>query len=226
MYCGIGFCAEVGPRVFWKSVTDFQAVFTQTFCFFYCCMGEIKCIFKKISAMKTFFLLLFALFISVGMSACDDGDDFNDMSQKIKLDILRAFEQKFPQASDVDWDKQGKYLVAEFKSPMGTEVIAPGANPQVLYEMEAWFDHAGNWRMTVMDVTYDLLPHNVQMGFVSSDYSGWKVVGTTIVQRNGQDTLYILEVKNNGYVHQLFFDPLGKLAKVNKHPSDDYSHLI
>ena len=57
-----------------------------------------------------------------------------------------------------------------------------------------------------------------------TEYAGIKVSNFT--KSNGQDTLYILEVKNNGYVHQLFFDPLGKLTKVNKHPSDDYSNLI
>ena len=176
--------------------------------------------------MKTFFLLLFAMFITVGVCACDERSDADDISQKIKVDILRAFNQRFPQAVDVDWDKEGKYFVAEFKSPIGSEVVGPGANPQVLYEMEAWFDHGGNWRMSVMDATYDMLAHNVQVGFTSSAYSGWKVDECSIVERNGQDTLYIMVVKSGSEERELYFNTEGKLTKEKKHPSDDYGDLI
>ena len=176
--------------------------------------------------MKTFFLLLFAMFITVGVCACDEGNEADDLSQKIKVDILRAFDQRFPQAQDVDWDKEGKYFVAEFKSPVGSEVIGPAANPMVLYEMEAWFDHGGNWRMTVMEVIYDMLPHSVQVGFSSCSYSGWKVEECNVVEGNGQDTLYILEVQNGSEERELYFNPQGKLTMEKKHSSDDYGDLI
>lgn len=177
--------------------------------------------------MKAIALFFFAMFISVGLCACDEstGED-----QKIGIDVLRAFEQKFPQAVNVEWDKEGRYYVAEFKSPAGwvqsEEITGAGATPEVLYEMEAWFDSGANWRMTVIDATYTMLPNIVQHGFTASNYGAWKVEDVDIVQRNGKDPVYILEVRQGKAERELYFNSEGVLTQEKRHSSDDYRELL
>ena len=57
--------------------------------------------------MKTIALFFFAMFITFGLCACDQ-DNHHD--QKISIEVLKAFEQKFPQAVGVEW-----YYVADFR---------------------------------------------------------------------------------------------------------------
>ena len=177
--------------------------------------------------MKAIALFFFAMFISVGLCACEDGTDDN---QKIDISVLNAFEQKFPLAKGVEWDKLGRYYVAEFKSPMGdgqyVELGTPGATPEVLYEMEAWFDSGANWRMTVIEATYTMLPNAVQHGFTTSNYGTWKVDDVDIVQRNGKETVYILEVKQGKTERELYFNSKGVLTHEKKHPSEGYRDLL
>jgi len=177
--------------------------------------------------MKAIALFFFAMFISVGLCACDESTGDNE---KISIDVLRAFGEKFPQAKDVDWDTHGRYYVAEFKSPAGwvqsEEITGAGATPEVLYEMEAWFDTAANWRMTVIDATYTMLPNSVQHGFTTSTYGAWKVDDVDIVQRNGKEPVYILEVKQGKVERELYFNSNGVLTHEKKHSSDDYRDLL
>lgn len=170
--------------------------------------------------MKTMALLFAAMLISFGLCACDDGDNG---PKKISTDVIKAFEQRYPQAVQVDWDRDGRYYVAEFKAPYGeaTGIISPA-----LYEMEAWFDAGANWKMTVMELTYDLLPDEVKGGFSTCRYSQWRVEDADIIERNGKSTVYALEVKQGKEERCLYFNARGELSKEMKKDSDDYRDLL
>ncbi|MBQ7773926.1 MAG: PepSY-like domain-containing protein [Bacteroidales bacterium] len=170
--------------------------------------------------MKTMALLFAAMLISFGLCACDNGDDH---PTKISTDIIKAFEQRYPQAVQVDWDREGKYYVAEFKAPYGgaTGIITP-----TLYEMEAWFDARANWKMTVMEITYDILPAEVKGGFTTSKYSEWRVEDTDIIERNGKETVYALEVKHGKDERCLYFNSRGELTKEMRKEINDYRDLL
>lgn len=169
--------------------------------------------------MKTMALLFAAMLISFGLCACDNGED---NPTTINTNIIKAFEQRYPQAVQVDWEREGKYYVADFKAPLvaETENISP-----VLYDMEAWFDTGANWKMTVMEVTYNLLPNEVKGGFTASQYSEWKVDDTDIIERNGKETVYALDVRSGKNEKCLYFTPKGELIKV-KNDSNDYWDLL
>lgn len=167
--------------------------------------------------MKTIALFFFAMFITFGLCACDQ-DNHHD--QKISIEVLKAFEQKFPDAVGVEWEKEGRYYVADFRSTL------PEGQTGVKYELEAWFDSSANWRMTVKDVTYDMLPQVVKDGFTASNFGAWNVEDSDIVERNGKDTVYVLEVEQGHQERYLYFNSNGKLTQERKNGSDDYRDLL
>lgn len=171
--------------------------------------------------MKQTLLILTAMLISFGLSACDKGEN---TTHKISTEVVKAFEQRYPQAVQVDWEREGRYYVAEFKAPYSAS--ATGIIPPTLYEMEAWFDLQANWKMTVMELTYNLLPDEVKNSFSISKYSTWRVEDADIIERNGKETIYAIEVENKGAERTLYFNSTGELTKELKKESNDYRDLL
>ena len=167
--------------------------------------------------MKTIAIFFLAFFISMGLCACDRD---NTHHQKISIEVLKAFEQKFPQAVAVEWEKMGHYYVADFRAPL------PEGKDGVKYEMEAWFDSSANWRMTVKDVTYDMLPQVVKDGFTASNFGAWRVDDSDIVERNGKDTVYVLEVEQGNEDRYMYFNSRGELTQERKNGADDFRDLL
>lgn len=173
--------------------------------------------------MKFLGLFLLAMCLTVGMCACNA--DSND-DKKVRVEVLKAFEQRFPQAVQIDWDVEGRYCVADFKGtvPDIPELSLEGVPPGTLFDLEAWFDSAGNWKMTVVDIPFRLLPQDVKTGFAASNYGTWKVEDTHVVQRNGSGSIYVIEVEQGNRERYLFFNSNGKLS--NEKKSDDYLNLL
>lgn len=167
--------------------------------------------------MKAVGLFFFAILVSFGLCAYNDTEEYVD-SQKVSIAVLKAFEQKFPQAVGVEWDKEWRFYVAEFRSPMA------GAQSLAMYDMEAWFDLNANWRMTVIDAAYKMLPQVVKDGFTAGNYGAWKVDDAHIVVRNGKDNIYIIEVEQGHQERDLFFNSSGELVKESR--SSDYKSLL
>lgn len=168
--------------------------------------------------MKTIALFFFAMFITFGLCACDEDNHLDN--KKVSIEVLKAFEQKFPQAVAVEWEKEGRYYVADFRAPL------PQGQDGMKYELEAWFDADANWRMTVMDVTYDMLPQVVKDGFTSSNFGAWRVEDVDIVERNGKDTIYVIEVDQGHQERCLFFNSAGELTQERKNSPDDFRYLL
>ena len=168
----------------------------------------------KFTAMKFLSLLILAMGLAFGLYACENKDD----DKKVSIEVLKAFEQKFPQAVQIDWDVEGRYCVAEFKDalPDISGLTLDSVPAATLFELEAWFDNAGNWKMTVVDVPYKLLPQIIKQGFTSSNYGAWKVEDADVIQRNGVDNIYIIEVEQNNKERYLFFNKDGELTKETK----------
>ena len=172
--------------------------------------------------MKFLSLLVLAMGLAFGLYACDKKDD----DKKVGVEVLKAFEQKFPQAVQVDWDVEGRYCVAEFKDalPAIGELSTDGIPANTLFEFEAWFDNSANWLMTVIDVPYKILPQSVKQGFTTSNYGAWKVEDADLIQRNGVDNIYIIEVEQNDKERYLYFNKDGKLIQEKK--SDFRAELL
>ena len=78
--------------------------------------------------------------------------------------------------------------------------------------------------MTVIDVPYKILPQSVKQGFTTSNYGAWKVEDADVIQRNGVDNIYIIEVEQNDKERYLYFNKDGKLIQEKK--SDFRAELL
>lgn len=168
--------------------------------------------------MKSFGILI--LLCALTFSAALYASNWEDGKARIKIEILNAFQQKFPNATDVEWDKEGRYYVAEFKS-----VPETGANRQPC-DMEAWFDSRANWKMTVSDVVYSILPAVVKDAFTSGNFGTWNVENAHIVERDGKENLYLLEVEHGRSERDLIYNQKGVLVKELKNDLEDYKSLL
>lgn len=147
-----------------------------------------------------------ALWGVVGFTGCDDNDDVTNLSGVIE----NAFNDKFPDATWVEWERKAGYYVAEFR--------------QDGMDVEAWYDNQGSWRMTESDFgrNLTLLPQAVQTTFQSSGYSQWTV--DDIDEYECPDkTFYLIEVKKAGQRdRKLFYSQDGLLLKdVEDKENDD-----
>ena len=126
--------------------------------------------------MKKFMVLVMGL-VSLGvMAGCDD----DSKSVKVPAAVQAAFGEMFPAASHVEWEDKGGYMVADFRSA-GTV-------------MQAWFDAAGKWYMTEEDISYAELPRAVRTAYEAGDYAAWHVDDVDKLLRNGQETVYVLDI--------------------------------
>ncbi len=126
--------------------------------------------------------------------------------------ILEQFRNQFPDAKDVTWDNQANgYYTANFTTD---------DNPQG--NNTAWFNERGHWDMTNYDIPFIAIPQAVREAFEASDYgqtdSGWRVDDEVeVLERNGNETLYVIEVqrKENGKETEidLYFTASGVLVK-------------
>ena len=154
--------------------------------------------------MRTKELLIGLALLAGGFTSCDNNDDNNYIPEQ---QILTTFENKYPNATKVEWEKKLQYHVADFREN-GREV-------------EVWIDNTGNWVMTEIDILFESLPEIVQSNFHSSEYASWKLEDVDKLERNEMATVYVIEVEKGKEDLNLYYDEEGTLLKI---VSDDKAH--
>ena len=104
--------------------------------------------------------------------------------------VLAAFQQKFPNAQDVDWSK-------EKNGEWEAEFEVPGSK-----EMSANFSADGRWLETETEIAYSELPAPVIAAL-----QGKKVKEAARIEKADGSTVYEAEVKRK----DLIFDASGKM---------------
>ncbi|RQP18258.1 PepSY-like domain-containing protein [Parapedobacter defluvii] len=115
------------------------------------------------------------------------------------------FRKKYPDATAVEWEREGTYFIAEFK--VGS------------LEKEAWFDDRGSWKLTETDLPYADLPAEVKKAHEAGDFSAWTVDDVDVVERDGFETIFVLEVERGNTEYDLYYLADGTLVKA--FPDDD-----
>ena len=149
------------------------------------------------------FIFLFAA-LTLMLAGCEKNDD------EIKNEAVeKALYQLYPDASRLNWDYEGQYVVVEFIASI------PTASRKV--ECEAWFDNIGNWFMTEFDIRYDELPSAVVKTFESGSYAKWYVEDVERLDRDGYASVYIIQVEDRSnkkeIEYELYYDEQGVLIK-------------
>lgn len=171
--------------------------------------------------MKQFKFFLMAALCSVFvLSSCSDDDS---LSRTPPIEIVKAFNEMFPNATNVSWTTIDDYDVARFYDA-GTraEMMQPNCT--------AWFSRTSNrWSMTDREIPFSSLPAAVRSAFESSVYaqSPWTVDDeANVLERAGSETFYVIEVDKNENGTEtdvdLYYTLEGKLVdEVIGAPEDD-----
>ena len=148
------------------------------------------------------------LFLSLAVCAafftsCDDDSVMNQSAE-----IESSFSMKYPNASKVEWEKEGIYSVAEFNID--------------LMEADAWFDTNAKWVMTETDITPQMLPEEVTKAIQTSEYATWRIDDVDLIERPDLENIYIVEVELGKIDKDLHYTAAGKFLKAD---SNDNSHM-
>lgn len=155
---------------------------------------------------RTILFWLAGLFI---LSACSD-DDQTPPNEA----VVQAFHTRYPTASKVEWDTKNSYLTVDF-------IDNQLANT-------AWFDQAGQWYMTETELNrLELLPAKVQAAFQAGIYATWQTDDIDRLERQNNETIYMIEVKQGKEEYDLYYSEDGILIKaIPDDDNDDYEGFL
>mgnify|MGYP000004888965 FL=1 len=146
--------------------------------------------------MKMKIQMLAMLFIAAMVfGACSD-DDKNDNITAPDA-ISKAFKEKYPAATDVEWERKGNFFVAD--------CWMDGR------EMDVWFDTQAVWQLTEVNISWEGLPAAVQTAFNTGEYANWKREDIDMLQYPVEPVQYVIEVEKGNMEYQLFYDQSGNL---------------
>lgn len=128
--------------------------------------------------------------------------------------IIKAFNEKYPGASRVEWEKKNSYMTADF-------VYEQSVNT-------AWFNNAGQWYMTETELRdISQLPEAVRIAFNNSEYASWTTDDIDRLERLDTEPIYIIEVKNGKAEFELYYSADGVLIKaIPDDDNDDYENFL
>lgn len=129
--------------------------------------------------MKLKLYLLCVLLMGIAFQSCDDDDD---TLANVPAAVQAAFNQRYPNASVKEWEKENGLIKADFWN---------GAQ-----ESEAWFLPDGTWVRTETDIPAATLPQAV-LDYVAANYAGFRVDDAEYVETPEGD-FYELELEKNG----------------------------
>ena len=150
------------------------------------------------------------------VSCSDDNDGPNGGNGTVPQAVLDAFQSQYGQTR-AEWSVKDGYAVAEFTGESG--------------ETTAWYalDDA-RWGMTETEIPYSALPQAIQSAIEESAYVDWTPDHEVdVLDRNGSEMLYVIEMKNGGVEVDLYYTEEGIL--VNEYvdsdgKGNDYSNYL
>ena len=89
----------------------------------------------------------------------------------------------------------------------------------------AWFENGdGAWSMTETDIRFDQLPEAVKRAFAEGEYADWRVDEVDMLDRDGVEVVYVVEVERDGREMDLYYSADGVLVKSVADAGDDYDY--
>ena len=135
-------------------------------------------------------------FLTIFLSSCNSQDN---ASQKVPSIILNTLNAKFPNNTDVDWEKKGDLYEAEFNDSDNTEITVQ------IHEL-------GNLVTQKQEIAISKLPLTLT-SIIKNQYKDYKIDGAKKLEKDGK-TYYLLELDGKGKIDQkLIFTPEGKEEK-------------
>jgi len=120
-------------------------------------------------------------------------------SGNIPVAVQKAFEQKFPNATNVKWDKENSH---EYEASFNQKGVKYSAN----------FSESGEWLETESPTTFDKLPSEVQVSFNKS-HKGDKVKTVLIIETAKEITKFEIEIKKGSKTVEFLYASDGNEIK-------------
>lgn len=169
--------------------------------------------------MKTHLLLSSALLSLALCTACNDDDNKNDNNNNKAPNALieKAFQSRYPNATNVEWTTKKGYDVAYFDLKTRTQTYTQ--------KNEAWFTNKGTWCMTESDLDEQQLPAAVLNGWKETTFAkqGYTIDDIDKLSRDSS-FIYKFEIElEDKQDYDLFFNEQGELlvAKPDLDASDN-----
>ena len=147
---------------------------------------------KSIIMKKVIFLVV-SLFYSIVTFAQEIH------SHEVPSIVLNTFKQKFPKASDMEWELKNTEYKVEFE--IGST------------DHEAWLDKSGNIVKHKQDITSNELPKEVTAS-INKNYKDSRIDDVEKIEL-GEKVVFKVELKNASKEENLVFDRNGKLVEIN-----------
>lgn len=112
--------------------------------------------------------------------------------------VLNSFQQKFPKASDIEWEMKGNQYKAEFETGF-------------FKDHEVWFDEKGEMVKHKEEVSKSDLPDAIQEA-IKANFSKYRVDDIEKVTEK-ESVIYRIEMKTLTEEVGLVFDENGKVLK-------------
>lgn len=139
-------------------------------------------IFRSITAVLFTTILFFACETSV---------------EEVPDNILNAFNNEYPNAMEVEWEKEGDEYEVEFE--------IDEVEREITYDMQA------NIVETGIDVSEDELPANT-LTYISENYAGYEIDDADEVE-NGDMSYFEVEIENDQQEIELLFNLQGDFVR-------------
>jgi hypothetical protein len=111
--------------------------------------------------------------------------------------ILNAFQVKFPNATDVDWELKGDQYKVDFE--IGTR------------DHDVWIDKSGNIKKHKEDISKKDLPHGI-VNKIAKDFSSYKIDGTDKIEADGK-VVYLVELDGTADDRKVTFTSTGDVQE-------------
>lgn len=158
----------------------------------------------------------YALLLAVSALSLQSCDNDDDESIVVPIELQNAFSGMYPTVNQVKWETKGQYYVADFINNS--------------FDASAWYTVNGQWHMTETDISYSALPLKVKTTFETSEYSKnpWRRDDVDKLERQGTETIYVIEVENGNNETDLYYSEEGILVKtvVDMDHDDDSSDYL
>lgn len=123
--------------------------------------------------MKTLRISMIALLSATALTA----QDLN--MEEVPAELMAKFQQEYPNATDVEWEKEGDAYEVEFDHEGE--------------EHEVWYSADGKSPRSERDISEDDLPEAVRSA-ISTNFEGYKVDSVKITEEDG-NTTYEVELE-------------------------------
>lgn len=156
---------------------------------------------------RNYLCALCSLLLFIG---CSDDDNSAGPNEA----VTKAFNEKYPTASQISWENKNSYATADFVY-----------NQQ---KCSAWFNQQGQWYMTETELdNIALLPETVRAAFSASEYANWITDDIDRLDRLDAETIYVIEVKKDNRETDLYYSTDGVLIKaIQDNNDDDYENYL